>query len=67
MTNNSFNQNRNHSASLTFRDAVKIWKMLNAGIIQSKIAAHFDVNQGRISEIKKGIKFPSAKRAALEI
>lgn len=39
------------SHRLTFEDAVNVWIMSWKGEIQSRIAAHFDVNIGRISEV----------------
>ena len=42
------------SKELTFEEAVEVHKMIHAGIIQSRIAAHFDVNNGRISEVNTG-------------
>jgi len=35
--------------------------------LQSRIAAHFDVNSGRISEIKTGKRFPQAYQLAIEL
>jgi predicted XRE-type DNA-binding protein len=42
------------SHKLTFEEAIEVQKMIHKGIIQSRIAAHFDVNIGRISEVKNG-------------
>lgn len=42
---------RRPSYRLTFDDAVRVWRMHWSGEINSRIAAHFDVNQGRISEV----------------
>ena len=42
------------SHTLTFEEAVEVQKMIKDGIIQSRIAAHFDVNGGRISEVNNG-------------
>jgi predicted XRE-type DNA-binding protein len=52
------------SRLLTLSDAVEIWHRRSAGEAQHKIAAAFDVNQGRISEILSGKRFPAAKRLA---
>lgn len=41
------------SHRLTFEDAVLVWMMSWQGEIQSRIAAHFDVNGGRICEVLK--------------
>ena len=43
------------SYHLTFDDAVEIHMMLWDGWIQSRIAAKYDVNIGRISEVKNGL------------
>lgn len=43
------------SYQLTFDDAVEIHMMLWDGWIQSRIAAKYDVNIGRISEVKNGL------------
>ena len=52
------------SRLLTLSYAVEIWHRRSAGEAQHKIAAAFDVNQGRISEILSGKRFPAAKRLA---
>jgi len=52
------------SRHLTLHDAIEIWHRRSAGEAQHKIAAAFDVNQGRISEILSGKRFPAAKRLA---
>lgn len=49
------------SKRLTYNDAVKIRAMLSERWIQSRIAAYFDVNPGRISEINTGKRFPVSK------
>ena len=54
------------SRRLTQEDAIKIWHMLWDGWLQSRIAAYFDVNIGRISEVKTGKKFPDSKSLALK-
>jgi transcriptional regulator with XRE-family HTH domain len=50
------------SRHLTLSDAIEIWRRRSAGEAQHKIAAAYDVNQGRISEILSGRRFPAAKR-----
>lgn len=47
----------NKSAILTEEDAAQIKLLLKKRVLQSRIAAMFDVNGGRISEIKTGQKF----------
>lgn len=57
---------RAHAASrhLSLGDAIEIWKRRSAGEAQHKIAADYNVNQGRISEILSGKRFPAAERLA---
>ncbi len=52
-----------HSRTLTPEDAAIIKKRLKAGELQSRIAADFDVNGGRISEINTGKSFPNVEAA----
>ncbi|MCS0502569.1 hypothetical protein [Ancylobacter mangrovi] len=52
------------SRSLSFEDAITVWNMRLDGEIQSRIAARFDVNQGRICEVLAGQKHPGAEAAA---
>ncbi len=54
------------SKSLTFEDAVNAQLMLMKGKLQSRIAAHFDVNGGRISEINTGKLHPGSRSEALK-
>lgn len=49
--------NRQPSKKLTEADAKIIKKRLKNGDMQSRIAADFDVNGGRISEINTGKAF----------
>lgn len=49
---------------LNFSKAVAVWKMRKAGWLQHRIAARLDVNQGRISEILQGKRFPGSREAA---
>ncbi|MCF4099097.1 hypothetical protein [Maritalea mediterranea] len=53
---------RKPSNKLTLDDAIQILKMLKQGYIQSRIAAFYEVNQARISEIKNKRKFPEAHK-----
>jgi hypothetical protein len=46
------------SRRLTHDDAKQVRRMIAEGWLQSRIAAHFDVNPGRISEINTGKNFP---------
>lgn len=49
---------------LTDEDAVEIVRRYDAGEAQHVIAAAFAVNQGRISEIVTGKRFPHARATA---
>ncbi|MAF57605.1 hypothetical protein [Ponticaulis sp.] len=53
------------SRILTKDDAIQVWFMKWDGWLQSRIAAHFDTNQGRISEVINLKRHPSAYEAAL--
>jgi hypothetical protein len=59
--------NRQASAQLSFNDAVAIWVRIIRGEFLNRIAADYDVNPGRISEIKTGRLFAGAKTAAHKI
>lgn len=52
------------SAKLSEDDAVEIVRRRDAGEAQHVIAAAFGVNQGRISEIVQGKRFPRARMIA---
>jgi hypothetical protein len=54
---------RRPSRKLTAADAALIKKRLKAGEFQHRIAADFDVNPGRIAEIKTGKKFAAVMPA----
>lgn len=58
------NDYRSPSKKLTFADAVTIWRRILRGEFQNRIAADFDVNPGRISDIKKERLHPGSKLAA---
>ena len=55
---------RKPSRKLTFDDAIAIWRRLIAGEFQNRIAADFDVNPGRISEIKTEKAFSGSRTAS---
>jgi len=57
------NDTRKPSRKLTFKQAVEIQKRLKRGEFQNRIAADYDVNPGRISEIKKGKLHPGSAAA----
>lgn len=52
------------SKRLTLQDAIEVWKLSVKGWLQHNIAAKLGVNQGRVSEILNGKRFPEAKRLA---
>jgi len=52
------------SYRLTYDDAVDIWIRHWSGEFQNRIAAHFDVNPGRISEVLKGARYPGSEKTA---
>lgn len=52
---------------LTFNDAVRIWLLLWQGWKQHDIAALYGVNQGRISEIHTGKRFPGSEAVARQL
>ena len=56
--------NRKPSTNLKFKDAVEIQKRIKRGEFLNRIASDFDVNPGRISEIKTGKRFPGSAEAA---
>jgi hypothetical protein len=45
---------RKPSKKLAFQEAVEIWKRLWRGEFQNRIAADYDVNPARVSDIKMG-------------
>ena len=55
------------SRRLTLRDAVEVWLRRWQGHFQHHIAADFGVNQGRISEVLTGKRFPEARELALKM
>ena len=55
---------RKPSYRLTFNDAVEVWRRYWAGEYQNRIAAFFDVNQGRVNEVIKGRRHPGSETAA---
>jgi hypothetical protein len=52
---------RRRSSPVTPEMAAAIKVMLNAGMMQHDIAAHFGINQGRVSEINTGHRFPGVE------
>lgn len=49
---------------LTFDDAVQVWLMRWSGMYQHDIAAHFGVNQGRVSEVLSNTRQPGSEQSA---
>ena len=54
---------RRPSRPLSAEDAALIKKMLREGAYQHQIAAIFETNSGRISEINTGKRFPGVQAA----
>ena len=52
---------------LTFEDAAQVWLMRWSGMYQHDIAAHFGVNQGRISEVLSGHLHPGSESSARNV
>jgi hypothetical protein len=52
------------SHRLTFEEAVDVHMRLAAGEIYSRIAARYDVNQGRIADVKFGRSHPGSYEEA---
>lgn len=53
------------SHKLTFDEAVEIHLRIAAGELYSRIAARFDVNQGRVADVKFGRLHPGSADEAL--
>ncbi|MGV1759053.1 hypothetical protein ACQZ6F_22260 [Rhizobium sp. A22-96] len=60
------NDNEKPSYALTFDDAVEIWLRSWNGEFQNRIAASFDVNPGRVSEVLKERKHIGSREIALK-
>lgn len=56
---------RTPSRRLTFEDAVAIHRRIFNREFQNRIAADYDVNPGRIAEIKSGALHPGSLEVAL--
>jgi predicted XRE-type DNA-binding protein len=52
------------SPPLTLDIAIEIWRRQPEGLAQHVLAASLGVNQGRISEVLTGKKFPEARHLA---
>lgn len=52
---------------LSGEDAVQVWLMHWSGMYQHDIAAHFAVNQGRISEVLSGHRHPGSEAVARRV
>jgi hypothetical protein len=44
--------------------AIEIWRMRSRGMCQHDIAANLHMNQGRVSEVLTGKRFPEARQLA---
>jgi len=56
---------RKPSHKLTFEEAVQVHLMIWGGELQSRIAAFFDTNSGRISEVNTGKRHPGSREEAV--
>ena len=56
---------RRPSRRLSFEDAVTIWFRHWEGEFQNRIAAHFDVNPGRVNEVLKQHLHPDSHEEAI--
>ena len=54
------------SHKLTFEEAVQVHLMLMEGELQSRVAAVFDTNGGRISEVNTGKRHPGSLEEAIK-
>jgi hypothetical protein len=52
------------SRHFSLGDAIEIWRRRSVGEVQHRIAAAYEVNQGCISEILSGKRFPAAEKLA---
>ena len=50
---------------LTFDEAVEVHKRLASGEMYSRIAASYDVNQGRVADVKFGRLHPTSHAEAV--
>lgn len=55
---------KTRSYQLTFDDAVDIWFRYWNGEFQHRIAAHYDVNPGRVNEVLKGSRHVGSREVA---
>ena len=55
---------RSRSNRLTKEMAAKIRALRLAGMMQHDIAAHFGINQGRVSEVLNGKRYPDVMASA---
>ena len=58
---------RRSPRTLSFHEAVQVWLRYWSGEFQDRIAASFDVNPGRVSEVVKGHKHHGSREVALTL
>ncbi|KKJ77210.1 hypothetical protein WH95_09165 [Kiloniella litopenaei] len=61
---NTENLNSGPSKTPSLQDAILVHELLGKGYHQHQIASYLKMNQGRISEIKTGKRFPQAREIA---
>lgn len=60
-------ESRRANRRLSFDEAVQVWPRYWAGEYQDRIAASFDVNPGRVSEVVKERKHQGSREAASKL
>jgi predicted XRE-type DNA-binding protein len=55
------------AGQFTFDDAIQVWLMRWSGMYQHDIAARLGVNQGRVSEVLTGKRYPDSESAARHV
>jgi transcriptional regulator with XRE-family HTH domain len=58
---------RRRSPDVTPEMAARIKSLLDLGMTQHDIAALFKINQGRVSEINTGLRFPGVGPSQLDL
>ncbi|ATU91999.1 hypothetical protein [Phyllobacterium zundukense] len=60
-------QPRRHSPKMTDKIAARIKALLAQNVMQHDIAARLEINQGRVSEVKTGKRFPDTPPEQFEL
>lgn len=67
MSSKELKKRRSSPRSLSFEEAIQVWPRYWSGEYQDRIAASFDVNPGRVSEVIKERKHLGSREAALAL